>query len=141
MEDLLEHVLNMNIVFVFDVELLVFSFDLLILSFHMLVFCFLAFHITPASRGYSTNTPYVSSPFDLSRRVKGCCDVSIIEHTRGSSPLTQESIVPESREDIISLQAYTAQHNESWESLFYRVTFTSTSRRQPNNRSKAPAIF
>ena len=43
MEDLLEHVLNMNIVFVFDVELLVFSFDLLTLSFHMLVFCFSLF--------------------------------------------------------------------------------------------------
>ena len=34
--DLLGHVLNMNIVFVFDVELLVFGFDLLALGFDLL---------------------------------------------------------------------------------------------------------
>ena len=50
-------------------------------------------------------------------------------------------IVLESRERTITLQAHTAQRGESWESVFYQVTFTSTSRRQPNNRSKAPAVF
>ena len=34
--DLLGHVLSMNIVFVFDVELLVFGFDLLVFGFDLL---------------------------------------------------------------------------------------------------------
>ena len=36
--------------------MLVFGFHLLILGFHMLVFCFLAFHITPTSRGFDEHS-------------------------------------------------------------------------------------
>ena len=47
--------------------------------------------------------------------------------------MMQESIDQESCKHTISLQAYTTQRGESWESVFYQVTFTSTSRRQQNN--------
>ena len=36
--------------------MLVFGYDLLILGFHMLVFCFIAFHITPASKGFDEHS-------------------------------------------------------------------------------------
>lgn len=42
--------------------------------------------------------------------------------------MMQESIVQESCKHTISLQAYTTEHGKSWESVFYQVTFTSTSR-------------